>query len=225
MTQEIDVQTDAASVTIRRATRETRIWAELALMPGAIDIRTGIGFLDHLITTLAYHAGWSLTLVCDGDLDVDDHHSAEDCAIVLGMALAELRTRRGAIQRFGSAYAPLDEALARAVVDFSGRPSAVVEARFDTPMAGKLGTQNITHFFRSLAMSAGMTLHLDCLRGENDHHKAEAMAKSLALALRQALVPAAVPAGGEMSTKGSISLTVSSPWSDSSKEGNDAGNT
>lgn len=185
--------------TIERATKETAIKATLSLTPGHVNISTGIGFLDHLLTALATHARISLDLSAKGDLHIDDHHTAEDCAIVLGKALdAALADRRG-IARFGFAYAPLDESLARAVVDLSGRASAVVQLDLRRPMLGSLACENISHFVHTLAFNARATIHLDVLRGENDHHKAEAALKALALALRQAI---AIEGDSIPSTKG-----------------------
>jgi imidazoleglycerol phosphate dehydratase HisB len=169
---------------------------------GQADIRTGIGFLDHLVTALARHARIDLTIACTGDLHVDDHHKAEDCALAIGAAIdAALGERRG-FARFGSAYAPLDEALARVVVDFSGRPFCVANLELRRDAIGALACENIPHFIASLATAMRATIHADVLRGENDHHKAEAAFKALALAIRAALArtdDAAVP-----STKGSL---------------------
>lgn len=185
--------------TIERATKETAIKAALSLAPGHVNISTGIGFLDHLLTALATHARISLDLSAKGDLHIDDHHTTEDCAIVLGKALdAALAERRG-IARFGFAYAPLDESLARAVVDLSGRASAVVQLDLRRPMLGSLACENISHFVHTLAFNARAAIHLDVLRGENDHHKAEAALKALALALRQAI---AIEGDSIPSTKG-----------------------
>ncbi len=191
----------AGRATVRRATRETSVELELNLYGGgAVKVVTGIGFLDHLLTALAFHAGFGLTLSCKGDLEVDDHHTAEDVALALGAALDAALGDRSGIARFGSAYAPLDEALARAVVDFSGRPGSVVELLLERESIGGLACENVGHVLSSLAVGARMTLHVDVLRGQNDHHKAEAAFKALALALRQATAvrgDAAVP-----STKG-----------------------
>lgn len=176
------------TATISRETAETRVQCTLTLEgSGAADVQTGIGFLDHLLTALARHGRFDLSLSCDGDLHIDDHHTAEDCALVLGQALdAALGDRRG-VARFGSAYAPLDEALARAVVDLSGRPWAEVRLDLRREQLGALSCENIGHVVRSLAIASRTTIHLDVLRGENDHHKAEASFKALALALRQAV--------------------------------------
>ena len=171
-----------------RATRETSVHVQLTLDgSGATDIRTGIGFLDHLLDSLGRHARFDLTLECRGDLHVDDHHTAEDCALVLGEALDRALGERRGVERFGWAYAPLDEALARAVIDLSGRPFADVNLELQRDKLGELACENIPHILRSLATAARLTLHVDVLQGENDHHKAEAAFKAVALALRQAV--------------------------------------
>jgi len=189
--------------TVDRRTRETRIRLVLELDgERSIRVATGIGFLDHLLTSLAFHAGWDLELECDGDLEVDDHHTAEDCALALGEALAGALAAGGPVARFGWAYAPLDEALARAVVDLSGRPWAEVELGLVRERIGALACENVGHVLRSFALAARVTLHVDLVRGANDHHRAEAAFKALALALRQATAPAA--SGGVPSTKGVI---------------------
>lgn len=173
---------------VERRTRETAVRVELVLDgTGRADIHSGIGFLDHMVTTLAFHAGVDLTLRCEGDLVVDDHHSVEDCALSLGEALAQALGDRAGITRFGSAYAPLDESLARAVVDISGRPFARIELGIRREKLGDLSCENIPHFFASLATAARLTLHVDVIEGENDHHRAEAAFKALALALRDAV--------------------------------------
>jgi imidazoleglycerol-phosphate dehydratase len=173
---------------VARTTRETTVRVTLALDgSGTAEVETGVGFLDHLLETLARHARLDLTLTCEGDLRVDDHHTAEDCALALGEALDRALGERRGISRFGWAYAPLDEALARAVVDCSGRPFAAVDLGLGREAIGGLACENITHVLRSLALAARLTMHADVLRGENDHHRAEAAFKALALALRQAV--------------------------------------
>jgi len=176
------------SSTVQRRTKETDIQVALQLDPSdpQIEVATGIGFLDHLLTALATHAGWGLQLSCRGDLHIDDHHTAEDCALALGRALDEALGDRAGIVRFGSAYAPLDEALCRAVVDLSGRPFAVVELALRRESLGALACENIPHVLQSLATASRTCLHVDVLRGTNDHHKAEAAFKATAVALRQA---------------------------------------
>ena len=183
-----------------RTTKETKIDIELDLDgTGKIEISTGIGFMDHMLTALAFHSGMDLKLICDGDLHIDDHHTAEDCALALGSAIdAALGPRKG-IKRFGYAYAPLDEALARTVIDLSGRPWPEIHLDLQREMVGTWACENITHFFQSLAMTLKCSLHVDVIRGDNDHHKAEAAFKSLAKALGQALTRTA---GEVPSTKG-----------------------
>jgi imidazoleglycerol phosphate dehydratase HisB len=175
---------------VSRKTSETAIEVELALDgTGRADVATGIGFFDHMLGALAKHARFDLILKCQGDLEVDDHHTVEDCALALGQALDQALGQRRGIARFGSAYAPLDEALARAVVDLSGRPCAVVELGLERETLGGLACENVAHFFASLATTGRMALHVDVLRGANDHHRAEAAFKAAALALRQAMRP------------------------------------
>ena len=171
-----------------RKTKETDISVSLNLDgAGVAEVETGIGFLDHLLSTLAKHAHFDLTLKCRGDLHIDDHHTVEDCALALGTALDKALGDRAGIARFGSAYAPLDEALSRAVIDLSGRPYAYVELGLKREALGGLSCENVGHVLRSLATAARATLHVECLRGENDHHRAEAAFKAVALALRQAV--------------------------------------
>ena len=178
----------ARRITLRRKSRETEVLVDLDLDPSApfAEIDSGIGFLDHMLSSLATHAGWRLSLACRGDLVVDDHHSAEDCALALGEALARALAAGPAPRRFGSGLAPLDEALARAVIDLSGRPYCRAELGLSGARLGDLSGENVQHFFWSLASAAKMTLHIDLLAGENAHHKAEASFKALALALREA---------------------------------------
>lgn len=192
------------TATISRTTRETQIECSINLdAPGGSTISTGLGFLDHMLDALSRHSGIAINLTCTGDLVVDDHHSVEDCALVLGKCIDEALGKRVGIERFASAYAPLDEALARCVIDFSGRPFAFVELGFVRETLGDFATENITHFFESLAVSMRATLHVDLIRGKNDHHKAEAAFKALALALRDAT---RITRGDEMpSTKGTLS--------------------
>ncbi|MCX7027556.1 MAG: imidazoleglycerol-phosphate dehydratase [Spirochaetes bacterium] len=196
----MEIKSKISTFAAKRVSGETRVEIELRLCPGKIDLNSGLGFLDHLLTSLAHHAGWSLSLSCEGDLDVDDHHSAEDIAITLGAVLKEAAAERGAMTRFGSAFAPLDEALARAVVDFSGRPWAEIDLDLSREKLGDIAAENIGHFLESLAANAGICFHVDVLKGKNDHHKAEAAFKALALALRQALSP--LPGFKEGKTRG-----------------------
>jgi imidazoleglycerol phosphate dehydratase HisB len=187
---------------ISRETSETTIECRLDLDGnGSSEIKTGLGFLDHMITTLAKHGRFDLSLLATGDTDVDDHHTVEDCAMVLGRAINEALGDRAGITRFGYSYAPLDESLSRAVVDLSGRPWPEVELSMKRDAIGDVASENLTHFFRTLAIEARMALHVDVIRGDNDHHKAESAFKAVAIALRIAVgvTGAEVP-----STKGSL---------------------
>jgi imidazoleglycerol-phosphate dehydratase len=174
--------------TITRKTNETSIDLALDLDgTGKTRIETGLGFLDHMLTALAKHARFDLELTCKGDLEVDDHHTAEDCAIALGQAIDKALGERRGIVRFASAHAPLDEALARVVVDLSGRPHATVNLGLQREKVGDIACENLAHVFTSLALNSRNCLHVDVLRGDNDHHRAEAAFKALALALRAAV--------------------------------------
>lgn len=169
-----------------------------------IAINTGIGFLDHMLHALAKHAGWSLALNCAGDLHIDDHHTAEDVCIALGYAFAQALGSATGLARFGYAYAPLDEALSRAVVDLSNRPYSVVDLGLKREFLGKLSCEMVPHCFQSFAQGARVTLHVDCLRGENDHHRAESAFKALAVAVKQATSRVAGKEGEVPSTKGTL---------------------
>lgn len=173
---------------VERKTKETDISLILNLDgAGESVVNTGIGFLDHMLTALSKHGRIDLTLSCKGDLHVDDHHSVEDCGIVLGQAFkAALGDLRG-IARYGYAYAPLDESLSRAVVDISGRPFADINLNLQRENIGNLSCEMLPHFLSSFATSAAITLHVDVLKGKNDHHRAESAFKALALALRAAI--------------------------------------
>jgi len=169
-------------------TRETRIELDLCLDGrGDADVSSGIPFLDHMLTALAQHASFDLRLRCSGDLEVDDHHTAEDCALALGAGIDRALGERGGIARFGHAYAPLDEALARSVVDLSGRPHHQVDLGLRRDRLGGIACENLGHVLRSLALASRSTLHVDVLRGDNDHHRVESAFKATALALRQAV--------------------------------------
>jgi len=184
----------AREAKISRNTNETKIEVSIGLdcTPGSsnaqvIEIATGIGFLDHMFHALAKHGGMSLTMKCEGDLWIDDHHTAEDSALALGTAFKQALGEVRGIRRYGTGHAPLDEALSRAVIDISGRPYCVTDLQLKREKIGDLSTEMISHVFHSFAVAAGVTLHVDVLRGENDHHKAESAFKALALAIRQAI--------------------------------------
>lgn len=173
---------------VLRETKETYVRANLRLDgSGRAEVSTGLAFLDHMLVTWVRFARFDLELEVRGDLAVDDHHTVEDTALVLGACLAAALGERRGIARFGHAYAPLDEALVRAVVDLSGRPFARVKLDFVRPNLGAVATENLVHFFQSLASAAGLTLHLEELTGANDHHRAEAAFKALGLALGAAV--------------------------------------
>ena len=173
---------------IERITNDTKIKLELNLDgSGKTKIKTGIGFLDHMLNLWAFHGLFDLKIKCSGDLEIDAHHTTEDIAIVLGSALAKAVGEKKGISRYGHAYVPMDEALIRAALDLSGRSEFVFSGEFSQQTIGQLDTQMITHFFRSLAMSSGMTLHMVILYGINDHHKCEGLFKALGRALRVAV--------------------------------------
>lgn len=173
----------------RRTTGETDLEVTVALDgSGSAKVSTGLGFLDHMLTQLSVHGGFDIQLTAEGDLGVDDHHTLEDTAIALGTAFRQAMGEIRGVKRFGSAYAPLDEALARVVVDWSGRPFAVTDLGLTREMVGQVATENVPHFFRSFAVASALTLHVDVLRGENDHHRIEAAFKAFALALSDSVV-------------------------------------
>jgi imidazoleglycerol-phosphate dehydratase len=185
-----------------RETKEVTIRGYLDLDgSGTSDVKTGLGFLDHMLTTVARHGHFELELTATGDTEVDDHHTVEDCAILLGRALDRALGDRTGIARFGHAYVPLDEALSRAVVDLSGRSWAEISIDFTRDTIGEVATENLVHFLRSFAIEGRMALHIDLLRGDNDHHKAESAFKAMAIALRRAV---AADGSGIPSTKGTL---------------------
>lgn len=178
----------ARTAEIKRKTGETDIQVRVDLDgSGKSNINTGIGFFDHMLTALSKHSGIDIDITCKGDLYVDGHHSVEDVGIALGSAFAEALGDKVGIVRFASFRCPLDEALGDAVVDISGRPYLVFDCKFSSDMIGQMDTQLFEEFFRAFAVNAGITLHISSPYGINDHHKAEAMFKSLARALRQAV--------------------------------------
>ena len=167
-----------------RETRETKVQAEWVLDgTGRADVHTGIGYLDHMLDALARHGLFDLHVAAEGDLHVDEHHTVEDVAIALGRALQQALGDGRGVRRMGDATVPLDEALALVAVDLSGRGLATLDIPLRGPRLGQLPTELVPHFFQSLAMEARITLHVQVLRGENDHHKVEAAFKALAKAL------------------------------------------
>ena len=190
---------------IARQTKETDIKVKINLDGnGANDIDTGIGFFDHMLTALSKHSGIDMNISCNGDLNVDAHHSVEDVGIVLGQAAKEALGDKAGIRRYGSASIPMDEALGTASIDISGRAYLVFDCEFAGDMCGEMDTQLFEEFFRSFAFNAGITLHIACPYGANDHHKAEAMFKALARALREATEPDPRYEGQIVSTKGTL---------------------
>ena len=190
---------------IARQTKETDIKVAINLDgKGENEIATGIGFFDHMLTALSKHSGIDMKISCKGDLEVDAHHSVEDTGIVLGQAVAEALGDKVGIRRYGSARIPMDEALGTAVIDISGRPFIVFDAEFAGDFCGAMDTQLFEEFFRSFAFNAGITLHVACPYGANDHHKAEAMFKALARALREATELDPRFEGQVVSTKGAL---------------------
>lgn len=174
---------------VSRETKETSVKLSLDLDgSGRATVSTGVGFFDHLLESFAHHSLIDIEVATEGDLHIDEHHTVEDTALVLGSGLAEALGDRAGISRFGSATVPMDEALATAAVDVGGRPYAVVDLDFATERIGQLGTQMIPHAIEALARSAGFTIHLSA-RGSNDHHVAEAAFKALARAVRFAVEP------------------------------------
>jgi imidazoleglycerol-phosphate dehydratase len=177
----------ARTAEIKRTTGETDISVKIDIDgTGKSNISTGIGFFDHMLTALSKHSGMDLDISCKGDLYVDAHHSVEDVGIALGQAFAQAMGDKKGIVRYGSARCPLDEALGDAVIDISGRPFIVFDCKFTADKCGEMDTQLFEEFFRSFAFNAGITLHISSPYGVNDHHKAEAMFKSLARAIRMA---------------------------------------
>ena len=173
------------SASLERNTKETKIKGSLDLDgKGISDINTGIGFLDHMLDLLARHSGMDLSIRCDGDLNVDGHHTTEDIGIVIGKLLSEALGEKRGINRYGFASIPMDEALAQCSLDISGRPFLVLQAEFGGEYVGEFATELVEEFFRAVSFNAGLTLHLKCEYGANDHHKIEAMFKAFARALR-----------------------------------------
>ena len=184
---------------IPRETKETRIDLRLCLDGGPVEVHTGIGFFDHMLTALAFYGGLGLELTAQGDLEVDGHHTVEDVGIVLGQALSRALGDRKGIRRFASACIPMDEALCFTALDFSNRPFLVFDAQMPQPMIGGYDSCLTEEFLRALAMNSGLTLHMKALYGKNAHHITEALFKSLGVAIKEAV---RVTGTGVTSTKG-----------------------
>ena len=190
---------------ISRDTAETKILVEVDLDgTGSYEVSTGIGFLDHMVEQVAKHSLIDITMKVEGDLHVDQHHTTEDSALALGQALAAALGDKGGIARYGSAYSPMDETLARVALDISGRPYLVWRAGFTQEKLGEWDTELIEHWFHSVAQTAGLTLHIELLYGQNNHHICEAIYKGFARAMRAAVEIDPRKGGAVPSTKGQL---------------------
>jgi imidazoleglycerol-phosphate dehydratase len=188
---------------VERTTKETRIKASLALDgTGQYRVKTGIGFLDHMLEQLSRHSLMDLDLTAEGDLHIDFHHTTEDCGIVLGEAFARALGDRKGIQRYGQALIPMDEALTRVALDLSNRPYLIWKVAFTRHKLGEMDTELFKEFFQAFAQAGGITLHVENLYGENNHHIVETCFKGLARALKQAIAIDPRQADAVPSTKG-----------------------
>ena len=195
----------ARTADLRRDTKETKIRVALDLDgSGQAQLATGIGFFDHMLDQIARHGLVDLDIEAQGDLHIDGHHTVEDVGITLGMAVARAVGDKRGISRYGHAYVPLDEALSRVVIDFSGRPGLHMDVAFKAGMIGGFDTQLAFEFFQGFANHAQVTLHIDNLKGENAHHQCETVFKAFARALRMALALDPRAAGVIPSTKGAL---------------------
>ena len=190
---------------LTRTTAETRISVAINLDgTGMSDIKTGVGFFDHMLDQLARHALIDITVQATGDLHIDDHHTVEDCGIALGQALTRALADKRGIRRYGSFHLAMDDALIRAALDLSGRPYLVWNMPFPTAKIGTFDTELVREFFQALATHGGITLHVDMIHGLNSHHIAEAAFKAVARALREAVEPDLRRLDAIPSTKGSL---------------------
>jgi imidazoleglycerol-phosphate dehydratase len=190
---------------VSRNTAETQIRVAINLDgTGAAQLATGIGFFDHMLDQIARHGLIDLLIDCKGDLHIDGHHTVEDVGITFGQAMAKAVGDKKGLRRYGHAYVPLDEALSRVVIDFSGRPGLHMRVDFKSGMVGELDTQLVYEFFQGFSNHAGVTLHIDNLHGDNAHHQCETIFKAFARALRMALEIDPRAAGVIPSTKGSL---------------------
>ena len=190
---------------IQRDTKETQIGVSVDLDGGGkAELASGIPFLDHMLDQLARHGGLDLAVKAKGDLEIDAHHTVEDIGITLGMAIAKALGDRKGIRRYGHAYVPLDEALSRAVIDFSGRPGLEWHVAYKRARVGEFDVDLTHEFFQGFVNHAQATVHIDNLRGENAHHQCETVFKAFARALRMAVEPDPRAAGTVPSTKGTL---------------------
>ena len=205
MTSNLIVPQPDRSATVDRQTSETRIRVAINLDgSGAARLATGIGFFDHMLDQIARHGLIDLDVACEGDLHIDGHHTVEDVGITIGQAFARAVGDKKGIRRYGHAYVPLDEALSRVVIDFSGRPGLHMDVKFTAGSIGQLDTQLVYEFFQGFVNHAGVTLHIDNLKGFNAHHQCETIFKAFARALRFALEHDERMAGVIPSTKGAL---------------------
>lgn len=189
-----------------RKTQETDIFVSIIFEgSGTSSVNTGIGFLDHMLVLFAKHSGIDLKVEAEGDLHIDAHHTVEDIGIVIGEVIARALGDKRGIKRYGHMMMPMDEALVSSALDLSGRPFLVFKASFTADSIGSFDTQLIEEFFRAVAFNAGITLHLQCLYGKNDHHIAECLFKAFAHSLAQAIKIDPSSAGAVLSTKGTLS--------------------
>ncbi len=196
----------ARKASVSRTTRETRIAAAVNLDgSGVYDVKTGIGFLDHMLEQLSRHSLIDLTLRAEGDLHIDYHHTTEDSGYAIGEAIAEALGERVGIQRYGDALIPMDETLTRVALDASNRPYLVWKVKFSRPKLGEMDTELFKEWFQAFAQSAGLTLHVENLYGENNHHIVESCFKGLARSLRAAVAIDPRKADAVPSTKGTLS--------------------
>jgi imidazoleglycerol-phosphate dehydratase len=199
------VMSDTRQADVTRNTLETRIRVVLDLDgSGKSVLATGIGFFDHMLDQIARHGLIDMDIAAQGDLHIDAHHTVEDVGITVGQALAKAWGDKKGLRRYGHAYVPLDEALSRVVIDLSGRPGLVFNVPFTRSTIGEFDVDLVREFFQGLVNHAAITLHIDCLRGENSHHQAETVFKAFARALRMAIEPDMRAAGAVPSTKGAL---------------------
>jgi imidazoleglycerol-phosphate dehydratase len=195
----------ARTASVRRDTLETKINVDLNLDgTGKAAFATGVPFLEHMMDQIARHGLIDLDITCEGDIHIDDHHSVEDIGITIGQAVAKAVGDKRGIRRYGHAYVPLDEALSRVVIDFSGRPALLMNVPFTQKRVGQFDTELFWEFFQGFVNHAQVTLHIDCIKGQNAHHQIETVFKAFGRALRMALEHDPRMAGVMPSTKGTL---------------------
>lgn len=195
----------ARTASVRRDTLETKIQVNVDLDgTGKADFDTGVPFLEHMMDQIARHGLIDLSVTCDGDTHIDDHHSVEDIGITIGQAVAQAIGDKKGIRRYGHAYVPLDEALSRVAIDFSGRPALIMDIPFTQKRVGQFDTELFWEFFQGFVNHAQVTLHIDCIKGHNAHHQIETVFKAFGRALRMAMEADPRMAGVMPSTKGTL---------------------